>query len=122
MLDVAPASITHILSGRNKPSYDFVVKLVEAFPQYDARWLITGKGEPKNLSSYSQADVNTKGAATQASPKLFNFEEESISSAQHDIDEVEPLCPKKEEVDIAKPRTRLIVCHPDNTFTEYTQR
>lgn len=42
-LNVQPSAISHILSNRNKPSYDFIIKLLNAFPQYSADWLLLGK-------------------------------------------------------------------------------
>ena len=38
------ATISHILSGRNKPSIDFLQKLLSAYPNLNANWLITGIG------------------------------------------------------------------------------
>ncbi|MEA2107475.1 MAG: helix-turn-helix transcriptional regulator, partial [Bacteroidota bacterium] len=45
MIDVQRSSISHILSGRNKPSFDFIEKILIAYPDLNAQWLITGKGE-----------------------------------------------------------------------------
>lgn len=43
-IGVQRSSISHILSGRNKPSYDFIEKMLAKYPDLDADWLITGKG------------------------------------------------------------------------------
>ena len=37
-------SISHILSGRNKPSLDFVLKIIKEFPEVELYWLLNGKG------------------------------------------------------------------------------
>lgn len=44
ILSVQPSNISHILSGRNNPSYDFILKLIERFPDVNTEWLLTGKG------------------------------------------------------------------------------
>ena len=44
-IGVNKATISHILSGRNKPSIDFISKLLSYYNDLDANWLITGKGE-----------------------------------------------------------------------------
>ncbi len=44
VLEVQPSAISHILSGRNKPSFDFLLKLTAKFPRFNIEWLITGKG------------------------------------------------------------------------------
>ena len=41
---VQRSSISHILSGRNKPSLDFVMKILTAFEEVDLYWLLNGKG------------------------------------------------------------------------------
>ena len=43
-IGVNRATISHILSGRNKPSIDFLEKLLSAYPNINANWLITGIG------------------------------------------------------------------------------
>ncbi len=43
-IGVQRSGISHILSGRNKPSLDFVLKVVKAFPEVDLYWLLNGKG------------------------------------------------------------------------------
>jgi transcriptional regulator with XRE-family HTH domain len=42
LLKVQRSSISHLISGRNKPSMDFLEKLVEHFPNIDLKWLISG--------------------------------------------------------------------------------
>ena len=44
LLGIQPSGISHILSGRNQPSLDFVKKIKETFPEYNLDWIIFGKG------------------------------------------------------------------------------
>jgi transcriptional regulator with XRE-family HTH domain len=44
-IGVQRSGISHILSGRNQPSYDFIVKILERFPDIDTEWLLLGKGD-----------------------------------------------------------------------------
>jgi DNA-binding XRE family transcriptional regulator len=50
-IGVQRSSISHILSGRNKPSLDFVVKLLRAFPSVDSNWLLFGKGDDGGVTA-----------------------------------------------------------------------
>ena len=43
-LGIQPSNISHLLSGRNNPSLDFVKKLKETFPEYSLEWIIFGRG------------------------------------------------------------------------------
>ena len=44
-LGVEASAISHIRSGRNKPSYDFVVKILRAFPDVNPDWLLLDGAE-----------------------------------------------------------------------------
>lgn len=48
-IGVQRSNVSHVLSGRNKPSFDFVEKLLIAFPRVSAEWLFTGKQSKKEL-------------------------------------------------------------------------
>ena len=45
MIGVQRSGISHILSGRNKASLDFVLKVLDAFPELNEIWLLKGEGE-----------------------------------------------------------------------------
>lgn len=53
-IEVQRSSISHILSGRNKPSLDFILKVLNSYPEVELYWLLNGKGEfpseKKNIS------------------------------------------------------------------------
>lgn len=51
LLDVQRSSISHILNGRNKPSLDFIEKVLIHFPRVDPGWLITGKSPTSKKDS-----------------------------------------------------------------------
>jgi len=43
-IGVQRSSISHILSGRNKPSLDFILKILAIYPEVELYWLLNGKG------------------------------------------------------------------------------
>ena len=45
-IGVQRSAISHILSGRNKPGFDLLQKIIAKFPTINTEWLITGLGEP----------------------------------------------------------------------------
>ena len=64
-IHVQPSGISHILSGRNKPSLDFVIKMLERYPFLSTEWLIFGKGsmykEPRMGDLFADTDfTNTE--------------------------------------------------------------
>lgn len=42
-IGVQRSSVSHILSGRNKPSLDFLQKVLNTFPRVNGHWLLTGE-------------------------------------------------------------------------------
>ncbi|MDP3353011.1 MAG: helix-turn-helix transcriptional regulator [Flavobacteriaceae bacterium] len=62
-IDVQRSSISHLISGRNKPSLDFVMKILETFPEVDLYWFVNGTGEfplnEKKISEKSNTQFST---------------------------------------------------------------
>lgn len=44
-IGVKPAAVSHMVTGRNNPSYDVLQRILGAFPEINPGWLILGKGE-----------------------------------------------------------------------------
>lgn len=44
-IGVQRSNVSHVLSGRNKPSFEFLNKLLMRYPKVNAHWLITGKSQ-----------------------------------------------------------------------------
>jgi transcriptional regulator with XRE-family HTH domain len=80
IIGVQRSSISHIMSGRNKPSFDFIHKILLKFPEIDADWLITGRGEPLKASNSNDLDSTNSHSAIE--PDLFdqNANIQSINS------------------------------------------
>ena len=63
-IGVQRSSISHILSGRNKPSYDFIRKFLAAYPDVNAEWLLLGVGQmlktPVQKGLFDQNDAQNE--------------------------------------------------------------
>ncbi|WP_430612333.1 helix-turn-helix transcriptional regulator [Flavobacterium sp. JP2137] len=62
-IGVQRSSLSHLLSGRNKPSLDFIMKIYEAFPELNLYWLLKGEGD---FSAENSPVIQT------GSPSLFS--------------------------------------------------
>lgn len=128
-IGISPAAVTHILSGRNNPSLDIIAKIASRYPQYNLRWLILGVGEPIAHSSAQAVNLPTQEAQTSIqsttkpteiiSTQIANIPEPHQSEI---LDAPQQIVAQSATSVIAPSTTRLIVCFPDNTFTEYTSR
>lgn len=41
-IGIKRSNLSHVLSGRNNPSLDFLAKIITHYPKVNASWLITG--------------------------------------------------------------------------------
>ena len=73
-IGVQPSGISHILSGRNNPSLDFILKMLEKYQSLSTDWLLFGKGPMyKDIKNRTLFDVNS-GDHKENSIKLNNNE------------------------------------------------
>lgn len=78
-IDVGRSSISHLLSGRNKPSLDFVMKIIQAFPEVELYWLLNGKGSfPKKTATAPPAQEVKSNVPQQ---ELFQEQKETLPAA-----------------------------------------
>ncbi|MES2239184.1 MAG: helix-turn-helix transcriptional regulator [Bacteroidota bacterium] len=57
-IGVQRSSLSHLLSGRNKPSLDFILKILDVYPDVDLYWILNGKGNfPKTNEIPTQLDA-----------------------------------------------------------------
>ena len=80
-INVQRSSISHLLSGRNRPSLDFVLKVLEKYDAVDLYWLMNGKGSfPKKQVGPTPVPSSTTKIPTlkQASESFPEKEIESI--------------------------------------------
>lgn len=123
-LGVEASAISHIKSGRNKPSFDFVVKILAAFPHINPDWLLLDRGP------YSRVDID---AATTTTPELRdNVMDEPLQrvSLFDDVNNIEISGDNSADKNIensifpirqkaGKIVERIIVLYSDKSFDSY---
>lgn len=73
-VDVQRSSISHITSGRNKPSLDFLIKVKEKFPELEWDWLIKGEGEMlKKAEPEVVSETESEKSRSTSLPDLFSL-------------------------------------------------
>ena len=94
-IGVQRSSISHVLSGRNKPSLEFILKIIRAFPSYSTDWLLFGKhtNPPKpNLQQVDDSSKNFVPDARLSSPsedtEVQPVDRPMVSKANHEIDKI----------------------------------
>ncbi|HKL09506.1 MAG TPA: helix-turn-helix transcriptional regulator [Bacteroidales bacterium] len=118
IIDVQRSSISHLLSGRNKPSFDFIEKILRAYPDLDAQWLITGKGEmythQKSLFDEDiQSFVKPKDL-TSGESHIQNKVDDDIELKKSETDKSNLSSDKnKEKIE------RIVIFYLDGKFKEY---
>ena len=128
-IGVQRSSMSHLLSGRNKPSLDFVMKILEVFPDVDLYWILNGTGsfpktESQPLISREEIVSETVKPPTPISPNenftggnLFsqiNFKEDEKSETRNSV-EVKNSNFISEEGEIEK----IVFFYKNGTFKVY---
>ena len=140
-IGIQPSGMSHILSGRNNPSLDFVLKVMKRWPEVNINWLMFGKGEmyvnpPINSSSapveelqevsdnisgtvdydlFSQPSVTENNEATSQSVN-FSGTEEKAQPEVADPD-VEPAIESPEDAVLISSQSPSLNEFPQSRYT-----
>ena len=89
------ASVSHILSNRNKPSLEILLKIYHAFEDVELAWLVAGEGNPptapqENNENQSVAELASGEEVHRQSNMLFSFMDEDGAKPAADVATVVP--------------------------------
>ncbi|MFI2743592.1 helix-turn-helix domain-containing protein [Zhouia sp. PK063] len=110
-IGVQRSSISHILSGRNKPSLDFVMRILNEFPDVELYWLLNGKG------SFPKEESTIKVDTTKSSSPVDLFSTTNIVKTEPTVQENTSidLSSTEKKTDIA----RIVIFYKDGTFESF---
>jgi transcriptional regulator with XRE-family HTH domain len=119
-IGVQASGISHILSGRNNPSLDFVLKMLEKYQFLSTEWLLFGKGsmykeaKMQNLFDYEIAEIRERDKIH--SEIELNRDEVDINSVIKDktINNLNSS-DQKGKTEVAK----IVWFYEDNSFEEF---
>lgn len=116
-LGVEASAISHIRSGRNKPSYDFVVKILRAFPNINPDWLLLD-GEDMLRSGAPSAPLSSK-TSDAFEGSLFSEEQNITISAgsENEKNEISDIFQQPQYG--SKRAKRVILIYADGSFDSY---
>jgi len=118
-INVQRSSLSHLLSGRNKPSLDFIIKVIEVFPEVDFYWILNGKGTfPKSEKNFSIQSTKQEVASDEINtPDLFStVQTNSKSSSVKNEIEKKTISLSNSEV---KTIERIVIFYTDGSFKNY---
>jgi transcriptional regulator with XRE-family HTH domain len=109
-LGVERSGISHILSGRNQPSFDFLVKLMKLYPEINPDWLIMGNG-----TMFRTAAKDKKGLE----PELFD--QTQAKKMPDEPVELPAIHEEGEISDVTNVTTiqQIVIFYKDGTFKPY---
>jgi predicted transcriptional regulator len=118
-IGVQRSSLSHLLSGRNKPSLDFILKILEVYPEVDLYWILNGKGSfPKvsvnqKISSQSSSSVHSANQEI-VTPSVVSPNEAIVSEIKANIQDATTYGSDKEsEID------KIVIFYKDGSFKSY---
>lgn len=113
-IGVQRSSISHILSERNKPSLDFIQKILEHYPKIDAQWLINGKQSPNETELVNEEQSESTPTEIQET-KIEESENEVVENSNHNKQDER----SKVLSVVGKKIDRIVVFYTDNTFESF---
>ena len=74
-IKVVRASVSHVLSGRNKPGYDFITAIMAAYPHLNMEWLMLGRGKMYKQEQMTQPSSDSRLSSDDL-PLLFDYQDD----------------------------------------------
>ena len=135
-IGVARASVSHILSGRNKPGFDFIERMARCFPTLSLDWLVGGKGRMyKDAPEAASAQLSLqpgKEDVNDTQPIGSLFPEDAVSSdtltirspfrtaLSGSVPSTDPTPSARRKTNGPDPKiSRIIVLYADGSFQEF---
>ncbi len=111
-IGVPKSIISHILTGRNKPSLEFITKILNRFTNINSDWLLFGKG---NIFSTDKANeknnnLNLFDNITKTNEQTQELYTETTINKQNNIEN---------KTSLTKQIAKIIVYYTDNTYEEF---
>ncbi len=110
-IGVQRSSISHILSGRNKPSLEFVMKVISNFPDVNLYWLLNGKGT-------FPATSKTESTPPPISKEKNILDKQTIPFPKEEINTPAPV-KIASTIDNDKSIQKIIIFYTDGSFKAY---
>lgn len=108
-IKMARAGISHIMAGRNNPSYEFIINTMKAFPSLNIEWLLCGKG-----SMYKSGIADNPVPKDDIAGSLFDITYPSTVNKQEELPDIQEEKPK-----IQRKATKVIMIYDDGHFEEF---
>jgi len=125
-IQVQRSSVSHILTGRNKPSLDFISKILTSYPELNSDWLLFGKGQMIKKTE-SEKNIRQKPIPStndNKSPILENSGEINFNGEiPENIKTGNKIPEAKDEIKIRANQSKIekiIVFYEDKSFEEFT--
>jgi len=114
-IGVQPSGISHILSGRNKPSLDFVLKMLEKYPFLSTEWLLFGRGNmyKDELMQKLFEDIKESEKSTD------NVVNQPVEESKKKISDVNLRNTGDKVRDEKQKVEKIVWFYTDNSFHEY---
>ena len=122
-IGVARASVSHILSGRNKPGFEFIENMLSHYPALSSEWLIMGKG--KMYKEATLGPISSEPAQPQEG--LFSQPSQQPTPLPSAVEsKPEPAAPIERKtlekavqiIEKQKNIVKVVVFYDDNSFLE----
>ena len=123
LLEIQPSGISHIMSGRNKPSFDLVVKILSAFPDINPDWLLLDSDEVyrRNEAPASSVLFGFDDLGSENEPSLGLEKNIEFSEGKTEVQNL-PMQNFSSERNSGKAVDRIVILYADGTFESFSKK
>lgn len=109
-IDFNRSTISHLLSGRNKPSLDFILKVLDRFPEVTISWFLYGKGNFPVVANTNE----TKSKETISIKPAVEVPKNSTP-----LEDKHPIAESLLANSSGKAIKRIVIFYTDSSFESY---
>ena len=125
-IGVQRSSISHVLSGRNKPGLEFIQKILKTYPEISSDWILFGKG---NMMSDQENESDVQRGRIENDLFTAKLSEEDKKAQVSDIEKIKNIDSttstllNKQKIssknEVKKEIEKIIVFYTDDSFRQY---
>ncbi len=137
-IGVQRSSISHILSGRNRPSFDIIQKIIRRFPELGYEWIMEEENQSSSNGPSVQGGYSNRGTMSRSNSERYGSSESlplsyapPVTNIRSQRNEIPPVVPTlmitheqasgtvaQQPVD--RKVERILMFYTDGSFREYT--
>lgn len=118
-INVVRASVSHVLSGRNNPSFDFIKAMMANYPRLNMEWLMFGKGKMYKDKEIPADDLLFPLEEPETVMRIRDIPAEDLTTvSEHPSNEIDTSIDITQSINKQRSVSKIIILFNDGTYQE----